>query len=393
MNPTTGFIFYPGGLVDPRAYAPPAHAIAAQGYVVVIVKMIRDLAVLSADRADRVISDFNEIKTWVISGHSLGGSFACYYAFKHPDKVDGVVLWAAWPPEGYSLAGTDLKAISIYGTKDGHPEDIKAGAALLPEGTPFVEIEGGNHTQCGYYWDGVNENFVQDGDNPADISREEQQRIMVQSTLTFLNQVNSCNELVSTITPSSTVLCDRESQTFHANTTCDGVTVTGSYTWEIAGEEVGTGMVYTFICNEDNPGIDKSLTVTDTINGESAEAQISCTVNRLDVIQEQAARSRWVPLPGILTIVGDGTDFILLGPNIDITCETPYSVFLTGGRLVFPVVQTIQQPIIIMPSILLSGFGLGSACEICIVSTFNNGCRSSDSFRICPLPFPFDRQW
>ncbi len=187
-NPTTGFIFYPGGLVDPRAYAPPAHTIAAEGYLAVIVKMKGDLAVLSADRADRVISDFSDIKTWIIAGHSLGGSFACYYAFEHPDKVDGVVLWAAWPPEGYSLADTDLKAISIYGTKDGHPEDIKAGAALLPEGTPLVEIVGGNHTQCGYYWDGVNENFVQDGDNPADISREEQQRIMVQSTLDFLKQ-------------------------------------------------------------------------------------------------------------------------------------------------------------------------------------------------------------
>jgi hypothetical protein len=186
--PTTGFIFYPGGLVDPRAYAPPAHAIAAQGYLVVIVKMIRDLAVLSADRADRVISDYSKIKTWVIGGHSIGGSFASYYAFNHPDNVDGVVLWAAWPPEGYSLADADLKAISIYGTKDGHPEDIKAGAALLPEGTPFVEIAGGNHTQCGYYWDGVNEHFVQDGDNPADISREEQQMIMVQSTLDFLDQ-------------------------------------------------------------------------------------------------------------------------------------------------------------------------------------------------------------
>ena len=187
-NPTIGFIFYPGGLVDPRAYAPPAHAIAAQGYLTVIVKMKRDLAVLSADRADKIISDYAGIKTWIIGGHSIGGSFACYYAQKHTDVIDGVVLWAAWPSEGFRLDGTDLKAIVIYGTNDGHPDDIKAGAEHLPEGTPFVEIEGGNHTQCGYYWDGVNENYVQDGDNPADISREDQQRIIVQSTLDFLNQ-------------------------------------------------------------------------------------------------------------------------------------------------------------------------------------------------------------
>jgi hypothetical protein len=193
-SPTIGFIFYPGGLVDPRAYAPPARAIAEKGYLVVIVKMIADLAVFSADRADRIISDYSGIKTWAIGGHSIGGSFACYYAQKHTDTIDGVVLWAAWPPEGYSLRDTDLKAISMYGTKDGHPEEIKAGAELLPADTPFVVIEGGNHTQCGYYWDGVNEDYVQPGDNPADISREQQQRIMVQSTLDFLKQFqdNAC---------------------------------------------------------------------------------------------------------------------------------------------------------------------------------------------------------
>ena len=189
-RPKIGFIFYPGGLVDPQAYAPPARAIAAKGYLVVIVKMKGDLAVLSADRADRVISDFSEIKTWIIGGHSIGGSFACYYAHEHAEKLDGVVLWAAWPSEGFRLDDTDLKAISIYGTNDGHPDEIKAGAEHLPEGTPFVEIEGGNHTQIGYYWDGVNEDYVQPGDNPADISREEQQRIMIQSTLDFLKQFN-----------------------------------------------------------------------------------------------------------------------------------------------------------------------------------------------------------
>jgi pimeloyl-ACP methyl ester carboxylesterase len=193
-NPTIGFIFYPGGLVDPRAYAPPVRAIAAQGYVVVIVKMIRDLAVLSADRANRVISDFSDIKTWIIGGHSIGGSFASCYAYGHPESIDGVVLWASWPPGNCPLDGMDLKAISIYGTNDGHPDEIRAGAEYLPEGTPFVKIEGGNHTQFGYYWDGVNENYVQPGDNPADISREQQQKIIIQSTVNFLAQFkdNAC---------------------------------------------------------------------------------------------------------------------------------------------------------------------------------------------------------
>jgi pimeloyl-ACP methyl ester carboxylesterase len=193
-NPKIGFIIYPGGLVDPRAYAPPARAIAAQGYLTVIVKMVSDLAVLSSNRADKIISDYSEIKTWIIGGHSIGGSFACSYAKNHTDKIAGVVLWAAWPSESFRLDATDLKAISIYGTKDGSPDEIKDGAQHLPAGTPFIEIEGGNHTQFGYYWDGVNENFVQDGDNPADISREEQQKQIIKATADFLAQFkeNTC---------------------------------------------------------------------------------------------------------------------------------------------------------------------------------------------------------
>ncbi len=46
-----GFILYPGGLVDPRAYAPLMQAIAAEGYLAIIVSMPLDLAVLGYTRA------------------------------------------------------------------------------------------------------------------------------------------------------------------------------------------------------------------------------------------------------------------------------------------------------------------------------------------------------
>jgi len=182
--PTVGFIIYPGGLLDPRAYAPPAHTIAAEGYLVIIVKMPDDLAFLSPKRANRVMSDYDEIETWVIGGHSLGGSFSCAYAKEFTDKVDGVVLWASWPSEGFRLDDTELKAISIYGTNDGHPEEIEAGAEHLPAGAKFVKIEGGNHTQFGYY--DTSPFPYQEGDNPADRSREAQQEEIIQATVVFL---------------------------------------------------------------------------------------------------------------------------------------------------------------------------------------------------------------
>ena len=55
-TPTTGLIFYPGGRVDPRAYAPPLRALAAAGYYVALVPMPLNLAVFGVDRAHAVIA-------------------------------------------------------------------------------------------------------------------------------------------------------------------------------------------------------------------------------------------------------------------------------------------------------------------------------------------------
>ena len=69
-TPTTGLIIYPGGRVDPRAYAPQARAIAEKGYLVVIVPMPLNLAVFGSGRASSVIQAYPDIEKWVIGGHS-----------------------------------------------------------------------------------------------------------------------------------------------------------------------------------------------------------------------------------------------------------------------------------------------------------------------------------
>jgi hypothetical protein len=186
-EPTKGFLFYPGGLVDPIAYAPPAHAIAAAGYLVVIVSMPFDLAPFGWRRGNHILREFDSIKTWAIGGHSVGGAFACKFAKKYPSKVSGVVVWASTPSAAFRLDETDIKVISIYGSKDGEAEELAKAAEFFPAGTPFVVIQGGNHTQCGYY--NTAPDPQQPGDNPADISREEQQRQMIEATLDFLDKL------------------------------------------------------------------------------------------------------------------------------------------------------------------------------------------------------------
>jgi hypothetical protein len=190
---TIGFIIYPGALVDPRSYAPFAHEIARGGFLTVIVKMVNDVAFgESAQRATKVISDYPEIEKWAIGGHSMGGFGACVYTKEHAANIDGVVLWAAYPTDIARLDDKIIKVISIYGAKDGlaTPDEIDDSREDLPPYTQFIEVVGGNHTQFGWY--DTSPDPIQPDDNPADITREEQQNIIVQATVNFLDYFTLC---------------------------------------------------------------------------------------------------------------------------------------------------------------------------------------------------------
>ncbi len=184
--PQIGLILYPGGRVDPRAYAPTAREVAQAGYLVVIVPMPLNLAVTAPGHATEVIQAYENISHWVIGGHSLGGAMAARFAYQHPDTVAGLVLWASYPAESNDLSERDLAVVSIYGTRDGLAtiEKIDASWPYLPPTTIWVAIEGGNHAQFGWYGD-------QRGDNPATISRAAQQTQIVTATLALLEKSTS----------------------------------------------------------------------------------------------------------------------------------------------------------------------------------------------------------
>jgi dienelactone hydrolase len=183
-SPSAGVIFYPGGKVDPRAYAPPMHQIAAQGYLAVIVPMPLNLAVLAPGKASQVMAAYPEIKDWIIGGHSLGGAMAAHFVKQNPTLLDGLFFWAAYPASGDDLSQMDLKVVSISGSLDGlaTPDKIDASRVLLPADSIWIPIEGGNHAQFGWYGD-------QPGDNSAEINREEQQQIAIQAVLDLLKTI------------------------------------------------------------------------------------------------------------------------------------------------------------------------------------------------------------
>lgn len=179
---STAFVFYPGGRVDYRSYAAPLRRIAAEGYLVILLPVRLNLAILDINAADGPIASFPEIRHWVVGGHSLGGAAAAAYAGRN-DKLDGVVFWASYPADD-TLKNTDLRILSIYGTLDMSGVDsFEASRANLPSTTRFVVIDGGNHGQFGDYG-------VQPGDNEATISRADQQKQAVEATVKLLKEVS-----------------------------------------------------------------------------------------------------------------------------------------------------------------------------------------------------------
>ena len=185
VNFTTGFILYPGGRVNYLAYAPYAHDIAAQGYLVVIVPMPLNLAVFGVNSANDVIAAYPNVTSWAIGGHSLGGSMAAQYIHDNPGKADGLALWASYPPSGIDLSKSNINVVTVHGTNDGlvSSKQIVDSLEQLPPDTVRVEIEGGNHAQFGWYG-------AQSGDNSAAISREQQQSITVNATVQMLSKLS-----------------------------------------------------------------------------------------------------------------------------------------------------------------------------------------------------------
>lgn len=180
---TTGLIIYPGAKVEPEAYAPLANKIAQAGYEVIITPMPLNFAIFDSNAADEVISKFPNIKNWVISGHSLGGVMAAKYASEN-SNIKGVIFYASYP-QGDELKDSNIEVASIYGSLDGvaNLEKIVGSKDLLPTSTTFVEITGGNHAQFGSYGE-------QSGDNPAEISVDEQIEKAANASIELLDKIS-----------------------------------------------------------------------------------------------------------------------------------------------------------------------------------------------------------
>jgi pimeloyl-ACP methyl ester carboxylesterase len=179
--PSVGLVFYPGALVDPRAYAVIMHDLATRGIATFIIKLPLDIAFFAPDGASGVIVAHPEIHTWAVAGHSLGGVVACSYAAAHPDRVRGLLLYASYPASDLSGPLASTAILSIFGTNDGLATTAKVaqGRPNLPATTRYTPIGGGIHAYFGDYG-------AQPGDGTPSISHENAREQIVTASAAFL---------------------------------------------------------------------------------------------------------------------------------------------------------------------------------------------------------------
>ncbi len=179
----TLFIFYPGGLVRPQAYEWLGVALAPLGVRTVIPVFTADLAVTAPNRATQLLEKFGSYERVVIGGHSLGGAMAARYALNNSDKINALVLMAAFSAESDKLQGLTMPTLVLAAEHDGLAtlDEIKAGLSRLPEGTRLELIEGAVHSFFGRYG-------PQRGDGIPTLSRTTAEADIISSLSTFFRK-------------------------------------------------------------------------------------------------------------------------------------------------------------------------------------------------------------
>lgn len=188
--PRVALVFFPGALVNPAAYAPLARAVALERHPAFIVTLPRRGAFGGAEdplvrvRLNRVLH--TSVRCWVLAGHSRGGVLTAQFAHERPKQWAALIFIGTSHPRDVHLSKLSIPVTKIVGTKDGlaSPAEVEANRYKLPLSTRWVWIEGGNHSQFGWYG-------FQPGDRRATIPARDQRKQTIDAVLETLRAVLS----------------------------------------------------------------------------------------------------------------------------------------------------------------------------------------------------------
>ncbi|TDK25968.1 hypothetical protein E2F46_05005 [Luteimonas aestuarii] len=183
-------LFFPGGMVDPVAYAPLLRDVAARGHSVALVALPRrgafggaeDPAVLA--RAYALVRDAGG--RWVVAGHSKGGKVAALFAHAYPRQTAALALIGTSHPRDVDLSDATYPVLQVLADRDpiASIERANRNRHNLPRSTSRIVIEGGNHSRFGEYG-------FQPGDRFAAITRGQQRRATRSALLSALSSARA----------------------------------------------------------------------------------------------------------------------------------------------------------------------------------------------------------
>lgn len=179
---STIIVFYPGAKIESNAYIPLMFDLAKEGFDSYIVTMPFNLAIFDINAFNKIY-DHYQYKHWYLMGHSLGGAMASYFTKSNYNRLDGLILLAAYSTK--DLKDTHLPVLSIYGSKDGilNLKKYNSNKSNLPENFKEVVINGGNHAGFGDY-------LNSDSSDQGNITSEEQQIETSKIISQFINENN-----------------------------------------------------------------------------------------------------------------------------------------------------------------------------------------------------------
>ncbi len=148
------FMFIPGGLVPPSAYAFIAEHLATKGITTIIPEEPLGIAFFDYTKVSRIRlaleAKGEKFRKAIYGGHSLGGAMTGLLA-GFGERMDGMILMAAFPATDCSQK--TIPTLTIAAELDGliSVQRIRDSQAQLPKNTQFELIQGGVHGFFGRY--------------------------------------------------------------------------------------------------------------------------------------------------------------------------------------------------------------------------------------------------
>jgi hypothetical protein len=109
-------IFYPGAMVDPKAYVPLCRKISEKGYKVLLIKMPWRLASKGYKKPVEMNLFADTTKQYILIGHSQGAKMAGLFFYEYPTLIDKLILLATTHPRDIDLSNAKIPIMKIYGS-------------------------------------------------------------------------------------------------------------------------------------------------------------------------------------------------------------------------------------------------------------------------------------